>query len=202
MSPEPPVAGNVYDKYGTRNPIARLLMQGFERAMCELLSRVGRVGSVLEVGCGEGHLTARLARLFPEARVVGSDLSPEIIALARREHPELEFRVGSASHDVAPGAYDLVVASELLEHVEDPQCVLRAVARAARHHVFVSVPREPLWRVLNVMRGRYLRDLGNTPGHVQHWSRGAFERLLCSELEVVAVRCPLPWTLALCQPTG
>ena len=36
------------------------------------------------------------------------------------------------------------------------------------------VPREPVWRVLNVARGRYVRWLGNPPGHIQHFSRAAF----------------------------
>ena len=63
----------------------------------------------------------------------------------------------------------------------------------------VSVPREPLWRALNLGRLKYLRDLGNTPGHLQHWSRRSFLSFLERRLEVVAVRSPVPWTMALCR---
>ena len=52
------------------------------------------------------------------------------------------------------------------------------MARVARRHLLVSVPREPLWRGLNVARGAYLSDLGNTPGHVNHWSKRSFVAML------------------------
>jgi 2-polyprenyl-3-methyl-5-hydroxy-6-metoxy-1,4-benzoquinol methylase len=194
------VAGNVYDKYRTRNPIARRLMAGFERSMFELLEMARPVTSVLEVGCGEGVVTAQLARFFPGARVVGCDLSPQIVAEARERHPRLTFEVQSiydaGDHD---RNFDLVVACEVLEHLEDPARALHAIARASRRHLFVSVPREPLWRLLNLARGRYWTRLGNTPGHLQHWSAAAFLRLLAAETEVCGIRAPTPWTQALCQ---
>jgi hypothetical protein len=61
----------------------------------------------------------------------------------------------------------------------------------------VSVPREPLWRVLNLARGAYWTQLGNTPGHLNHWSRSAFVRLLLRHGEVVEARSPFPWTMLL-----
>ena len=63
--------------------------------------------------------------------------------------------------------------------------------------MLLSTPREPLWRALNVLRGKYLRDLGNTPGHVQHWSAEGLLALARTELRVVAERRPLPWTVVL-----
>jgi 2-polyprenyl-3-methyl-5-hydroxy-6-metoxy-1,4-benzoquinol methylase len=194
------VAGNVYDKYRTRNPVARRLMAGFERSMFELLELTRPVASVLEVGCGEGVVTAQLARFFPGAHVVGCDLSPQIVAEARARHPGLAFEVQSIYDAGEHGrGFDLVVACEVLEHLEDPARALHAIARASRRHLFVSVPREPLWRLLNVTRGRYWTRLGNTPGHLQHWSTAAFVRLLATETEVRATRTPTPWTQALCQ---
>jgi len=192
------VAGNVYDKYETRNPVARRLMAGFERSMLELLAATRPVGTVLEVGCGEGTVTAQLARFFPGARVVGRDVSPEIVAEARRRHPDLAFEVQSVYDAGERGErFDLVVACEVFEHLEDPASALRAIARTSRRHLFASVPREPLWRLLNLARGRYVTRLGNTPGHLQHWSTGAFLSLLATELDVRAVRTPLPWTQVL-----
>jgi 2-polyprenyl-3-methyl-5-hydroxy-6-metoxy-1,4-benzoquinol methylase len=194
------VAGNVYDKYGTSNPVARRLMDGFERAMFELLAMTRPVSSVLEVGCGEGHVTAKLADFFPGAKVVGTDLSEEVIETARRLHPGLDFRAESIYElDRRGERFDLIVACEVLEHLEDPAAALAAIARARPRHVFVSVPREPLWRLLNLARARYLAAMGNTPGHVQHWSAGGFVRLLREHLEVVDTRRPLPWTQALCR---
>jgi len=198
--PTPP-AGNLYDKYGTRHPVARRLVQAFERSMSELLELAHPVASVLEVGCGEGEVTARLAREYPGARIVGRDRSPEIVAEARARHPGLTFEVQAVEDAGANGErFDLVVACEVLEHVEDPERALAALARVTRHHLFASVPREPLWRVLNLARGRYLSRLGDTPGHLQHWSRAAFVRLLSRHFVVRAQRAPLPWTQVLCEP--
>ena len=197
------IAGNVYDKYGTRNPLARGLVTGFERTMDELLDLAEPVTSVLEVGCGEGHVTDRLTRRFPRARVRGSDVSPEIVAQARARYPACTFEVGSIYKVGADGArYDLVVACEVLEHLADPAAALAGLSRAAGGHLFVSVPREPLWRALNLLRGRYWRALGDTPGHVQHWSSTAFLALLRTRFDVIAVRRPLPWTQALCRSRG
>ena len=69
----------------------------------------------------------------------------------------------------------------------------------ARRHLLVSVPHEPLWRILNVARGAYVRELGNTPGHVNHWSKRSFVRELARHGEVVQARSPFPWTMLLVQ---
>ena len=51
-------------------------------------------------------------------------------------------------------------------------------------------------------RGAYLRDLGNTPGHVNHWSKRDFVSLLSRHGKVEEVRSPLPWTMLLVRVHG
>ena len=196
----PAIAGNIYDKYGSRNPVVRRLMAGFDRGLLGLLDHIPAPRQVLEVGCGEGHVTARLVAWFPDAHVVGTDRSPAVLAKARELHPEITFREQEVYDAAASGPWDLVVACEVLEHLDDPARGLDAIARASSGHVLVTVPREPLWRVLNMARGRYWNALGNTPGHVQHWSRGAMLRFVRTQLEVVDTRAPLPWTQVLARP--
>jgi hypothetical protein len=48
-------------------------------------------------------------------------------------------------------------------------------------------------------RGKYLGALGNTPGHVNHWGRGAFLQLMSRRFDILQVRSPLPWTMVLCR---
>ena len=191
--------GNTYDKYGSTNPVVRRLMRGFDAALDALLARAAP-RSVLDVGCGEGVLTERWAGGLGADRVVGIDLEdPGLRAeWAARARPNLEFRAAS-SHQLpfAAGEFDLVAAIEVLEHVPDPRLTLAEMQRVAAGHLLVSVPREPLWRALNVARGAYLRELGNTPGHVNHFSRAAFVRLLSGYGEVVEARSPFPWTMLL-----
>ena len=68
----------------------------------------------------------------------------------------------------------LIVCCEVLEHHEKPRDALGALALIAQPYCLLSVPREPLWRTLNMVRGKYWRGFGNTPGHLQHWSAAAF----------------------------
>jgi 2-polyprenyl-3-methyl-5-hydroxy-6-metoxy-1,4-benzoquinol methylase len=195
------VAGNVYDKYGTHNPIARWLMQGFLDALAGLLARTG-AERAHEVGCGEGRLSVFLARRLRQVR--GSDFSSQVIAQAREEArragAEITFKVASL-YDLRPevDAEELIVCCEVLEHLAEPERALEVLAGLARPHLIVSVPREPLWRLLNLARGKYLGALGNTPGHLQHWSAATFVSFLGHRFEVVEVRTPLPWTMALCR---
>ncbi|MBV9467198.1 MAG: methyltransferase domain-containing protein, partial [Solirubrobacterales bacterium] len=104
---------------------------------------------------------------------------------------------GSEELPFADDEFDLVAAIEVLEHVSEPQRTLAEMQRVARRHLLVSVPHEPLWRVLNVLRGAYLRELGNTPGHRNHWSKRGFVRMMERHGTVVEVRSPFPWTMLL-----
>ena len=193
--------GNHYPKYTTRNPLARRLVDGFMAALADLAERSG-ASQVHEVGCGEGFLSTMLAQNGLTVR--GSDISASAIALARQRSAALglpaTFRVADLHELVLPedGA-ELMVCCEVLEHLADPARALALLASLAQPHLIVSVPREPLWRMLNVARGRYWAALGNTPGHLQHWSARGFLALLEDHVEVREVRTPLPWTMALCR---
>lgn len=194
------VTGNTYDKYGSTNPIVRRMMAGFEGALDELLIRAAP-RSLLDVGCGEGVLVHKWAeRLGETRRVVGIDLEEESIQAgwAQRSAPNLEYRVMQAENlPFAEGEFDLVTAIEVLEHVPDPERTLSEMARCAERHLLVSVPREPLWRIVNMARGAYWSALGNTPGHLNHWSKRAFVELLSRHGDVIGVRSPFPWTMLL-----
>jgi ubiquinone/menaquinone biosynthesis C-methylase UbiE len=193
------VTGNTYDKYGSRNPLVKGMMAGFQAALDELFE-LAQPSSLLDVGCGEGVLVHRWAQRLGRGRVVGIDLEePSIQAGWRqRQAPNLEYRVMPAqSLPFAEDEFDLATAIEVLEHVPDPQRTLAEMARCAQRHLLVSVPREPLWRMLNMARGAYLKDLGNTPGHLNHWSRRSFVRLLERYGDVVEARSPFPWTMLL-----
>ncbi len=195
------IAGNVYPKYHTRNPMARLLVTNFTTTLRHLVWRTG-AREVHEVGCGEGQLSLLLAAEGLSVR--GSDLSPAVVGEAQRlaaaRGLAIPFRAADLySLEPEPDGAELVVCCEVLEHLPDPVRALRTVARLARPHLIVSVPREPLWRALNLARGRYWRHLGNTPGHLQHWSTAEFTALLQEHLDVVELCTPLPWTMALCR---
>ncbi len=188
------IVGNVYDKYGTRNPIARALMRGFTGAVTDLYLGTG-ARSVLEVGCGEGRLAHHLIQAARPARFEACDVE---LRPAPDLDPQIALREASIYALPYPSAsFDLVICCEVLEHLGDPAAGLAELARVSRRHVLLSTPWEPVWRALNLARGHYLRDLGNTPGHVQHFSRRAIRELAARHLRVLELRRPLPWTVIL-----
>jgi ubiquinone/menaquinone biosynthesis C-methylase UbiE len=194
--------GNTYDKYGSTNPVVRRLMARFERTLDELFT-IAEPATILDVGCGEGVLTEQWAARInpaPPTRIVGIDLEDPKLAAewAQRRRPNLTFAPMEVERlEFADGEFELVAATEVLEHVTDPERALAEMARVAGRHLLVSVPHEPLWRALNMARGAYLRQLGNTPGHLNHWTRRSFVSLLGRYGEVAEVRAPFPWTMLL-----
>lgn len=196
--------GNVYDKYGTSNPVARRLMAGFTGELDELVGLTGAT-EAHEVGCGEGELSIRLARRG--LRVRATDAFGQVLEEARRRASaagvEIAFEATPVEELGPEGhAAELVICCEVLEHLEDPERALEVLARLARPWLIASVPREPLWRALNLARLSYVSELGNTPGHLNHWSKRGFVRFLRRRFEVVEVRSPLPWTMVLCRAAG
>ena len=193
------VTGNTFDKYGSTNPVVRRLMAGFHASLDELWHEAAP-NSILDVGCGEGVLTHEWAQKLGDGRIVGIDLDdPQLHELWKtRTAPNLEYQVMKAQDmPFADGEFDMATAIEVLEHVPDPAATLAEMARCAQRWILVSVPREPVWRMVNMARGAYWRDLGNTPGHLNHWSRRSFSKLLSQYGEVTEVRLPFPWTMLL-----
>ena len=195
------LAGNLYDKYGSRNPIVVALMRGFEKALDGLVVAT-KASNIHEVGCGEGRWAIEWAARGFDVR--GSDFSERVLALARangeRAGAAVRFRTASI-YDLEPAtdAAELVVCCEVLEHLEEPERAVGVLASLASPWLIASVPREPIWSLMNMARGKYWRSWGNTPGHLQRWTTQGFMRLLSSRFEIVIVRRPLPWTMVLCR---
>jgi len=193
------VTGNTYDKYGSTNPVVRRLMDRFHATQDELFD-LANPQSLLDVGCGEGVLTYEWAEKLGDKRIVGLDLDDPLLheQWKTRQRPNLEYTVMKAENlPFADSEFDVATAIEVLEHVPDPAHTVAEMARVAERFLLVSVPREPLWRGLNMARGAYWKDWGNTPGHLNHWSKRSFVELLSRHGEVVQARSPFPWTMLL-----
>lgn len=186
--------GNTYDKYASTNPIEQRMMRGFFTALDGHLSQLAPQ-RILEIGVGEGIVTRRVIERFPQASVVGLDLPDE--ELATNWHDvELDGVFGDAGGLPFPDdTFDLVLAIEVFEHLPDPDAAMAELARVGSGALITSVPFEPIWRAGNMARGRYLRDLGNTPGHINHWTHRGFTKLVAAHFEIVDRSTPLPWTM-------
>lgn len=192
-----PVVGNLYDKYRTKNPLARLLMRRFLRTV-GALAHSTKAQSVLEVGCGEGRLSQYLFQQLEPKHFAACDLSLERVdpSISR----EIELREASVYElPYADRSFDLVVCCEVLEHLETPERAVLEIARVARRWALFSTPNEPFFRGMNLLRGAYLRSFGNTPGHLQHFSPASLRALVRNRFLVSATQTPFPWVVVLAR---
>lgn len=195
-------AGNWEDKQNATNPIARWLYQNFLDSIKELLVPLRtEIGSIVEVGCGEGNITLFLSRLDLASTIKGCDFSEKIIAVARdnAKATSLEFYSKDIYHIDEQEQADLIVCCEVLEHLEVPEMAIEKLVSVTNKYCLLSVPNEPVWRVLNICRGKYIKDFGNTPGHLNHWSSRRFVEIMSKYFDVVSIKKPLPWTMILCR---
>jgi 2-polyprenyl-3-methyl-5-hydroxy-6-metoxy-1,4-benzoquinol methylase len=187
-------------KHESRNPIQRLVIARFHRRVVEVVQRL-QPRTVLEVGCGEGYVLQALVRAGVRAELHGVDVDPTAVAEARTRvgrHATVEVAdARRLATDGAPRRYDLVLMLEVLEHLSDPAGMLPVLEALAAPHVLLSVPREPWFSALNVLRGRHLRGLGNHPEHLQRFTRAAFVEFVARRFEIVAVPPCFPWTMVL-----
>lgn len=193
---------NFRDKYTNPGRIGRILVDRFYGAVEGLLQgRASELNTVLEIGVGEGFSTQRIRRMLPAgSHFEASEFRPDLAQLAQQRSPDIRVSQESIyALNRESCSFDLILCLEVLEHLENPRAALAELGRVSRKYAIVSVPREPIWRMLNLMRGKYIGALGNTPGHIQHWGTGAFRDFVKPLFEVLEVRTPLPWTVLLLQ---
>ena len=197
--------GNYFDKYNSKGFFVRKIMNGFFESYAALLAQTLDIKTVLEAGCGEGEVTRFIYKMIKPERMVAFDISEKVISEAEERAlndgltGKIDFHIGSI-YEIDDLNNDLVVCSEVLEHMDNPEKALEELKKASggNGYILVSVPREPIWRILNMARGKYIGNLGNTPGHVNHWSKRSFLAFLKNGgIEIVDVCSPLPWTVVL-----
>jgi 2-polyprenyl-3-methyl-5-hydroxy-6-metoxy-1,4-benzoquinol methylase len=116
--------------------------------------------SVLDVGCGQGSLLEELRAEFPHIKPHGIDISQSAIELARQKVPNGRFWVLDIAKESLDEKIDLVVCSEVLEHIPDDSLALRRLARMTGKYLVISTP-----------QGR-MRQFEKTVGHVRNYAPG------------------------------
>ncbi|MBN2119188.1 MAG: class I SAM-dependent methyltransferase [Anaerolineales bacterium] len=192
--------GYLLGKYKERNLISRFLVSNFYRAIQNVVQLLEPTDRILEVGCGAGISSLRIRQMLCGQHFEVSDVDDNAV----RQFEKIGFPIPFKQESVlqlqrADDEFDCVFLLEVLEHVPDYERALSELFRVSRKYVVVSTPNEPLWRILNLLRWKYIRDWGNTPGHVNHWSQSALVRLINRFGEILKVYGPLPWTIVIAK---
>ena len=193
-------AGNFFNKYESRNPFVRYVVRKNFDVMTSILYPVkAEIRSAFEIGCGEGYVTSHIHRMgIP---IAGSDISSRIIEIAKTNNPDIKFSVLSIYDlNTITMQYDLIVANEVFEHLSDPDNAIEQIKKIAGKYILISVPSEPYFKMANILRLKYLKNAGNPPGHINHWSKRLLEQFLISHgLIIKKIECSPLWILALCE---
>jgi ubiquinone/menaquinone biosynthesis C-methylase UbiE len=199
------VYGNFENKYQSHSLIGRYLVGNFIKKFVEFLqkTRSSPTERICEIGCGEGELLKIIYTNFPSSTIHAVDISDGIIEVAKQncQGIPIKFSVQDAKNlnGFSDGFFDLVICCEVLEHLSDPFQGLKELSRISNKFILISVPVEPVWRLLNMMRGKYLRTYGNTPGHLNHWKPAKFKKFLntSSSFKLMNRIYPFPWQMVL-----
>ncbi len=184
-------------KFLNQTPIQQFLVGGFHEKFVNVLARTAPT-SILELGCGEGYLLEKIYHRLLHVKLLGLDNAEAALTEGRRLFPSLHLQSGDIYHINQPDhSWDVVIASEVLEHLSHPERALQELKRVAKRYVLLSVPNEPWFRLGNLGRGRHLRRFGNHPEHVNLWSYHGFVRFVGRWLKVESVINAFPWTIVL-----
>jgi ubiquinone/menaquinone biosynthesis C-methylase UbiE len=180
----PPEALEASDEYGAGDPysVETHIDNAFHRrrfqCTLELLKlrspREAQAWRILDLGCGEGHITAEMKKSYPRAEVSGLDYAISAIRTAAERHKDIDFIVADAyDAPYAPNYFDVIVCNNLWEHVPDPLRFLRGASRILKPGgaLIISTPsRYRLENLLRVLRGKPVRFMSRL--HVTEYSVG------------------------------
>lgn len=190
---------NFAGKYEKSGKVCGKLINNFFNSIKELVQDLD-VQNILEVGCGPGFSTQKLKQMLNRKHFEASDVDSELVEGAKNRNPNVKI-IQESIYNLKRqnNSFDLVIALEVLEHLQEPEKALREIQRISTKYILVSVPNEPIWRILNMARLKYLKNFGNTPGHLQNFSKSDFKNFVSKHFRIVRTKTPLPWTIILAE---
>ncbi|MFA6073775.1 MAG: class I SAM-dependent methyltransferase [Candidatus Woesearchaeota archaeon] len=186
-----------YNHVRSGNPIIKYLVKTYFSNLNQLILETN-AKTVLDIGCGQGEITNYISTLNGYD-VTGIDISAEKINFCSKTYNFKAITGNGYSLPFENNSFDLVIATEVLEHQEHPHLFLDEAKRVMKKQSIFSVPNEPYFRLGNFIRGKYISDFGNSPGHLQNWTSSQFEKLLKQHFSSVHLKKGNVWNIALCE---
>lgn len=184
------------EEYENTNFIVKKLISRFFGTIGLIIKQWGPNDTILELGCGSGKSSAELFNYIDNRYFEASEFDERFVQklntlkLPYKIQQESVYELNRADKSV-----DHIIMLEVLEHLEYPVEALNEIFRVARKSVVLSVPHEPIWCIANFIRGKYISRLGNTPGHINHWSYFSLKKLLNIYGEVRFIKMKFPWLI-------
>jgi 2-polyprenyl-3-methyl-5-hydroxy-6-metoxy-1,4-benzoquinol methylase len=192
-----------YKKHTHKNPIQRFLLANFFKNLVKL-TQAKTVDSILDVGCGEGFTLNRLKENGIGKRLEGIEYLQAAIDLGRKTYPDVLIKKGTIYNlPYKTDSFDLVLCTEVLEHLEKPQDALKELVRVSKKYLVISVPNEPFFMLAQLIRGKNWSRLGNDIEHINHWTIFGFPQFVKknagARVHILARRFPFAWTMLLLE---
>jgi 2-polyprenyl-3-methyl-5-hydroxy-6-metoxy-1,4-benzoquinol methylase len=183
-----------YSKHTSKNPLKKYLINNFFETLRRNLVGL-RIETVLDVGCGEGFTLKKLEDWKIGKEYKGIDSSGEAIKLGKKHNPNLNIEIGDIYNlKFKSKSFDLIICTEVLEHLEDPGKALAELKRVSRKYILFSVPNEPWFKLFN------FTQWGKDIGHINKWSKNRFAKFIkLNNLRILDAKTPFPWTLILAE---
>lgn len=179
--------------------LQRFLIDNFYGVLLREIKKIDPV-TILDAGCGEGFTLKKLKDAKIGKKLSGFDFLDNAIKIGNNLYPDIEIKKGDIYHiDSRANAYDVVICSEVLEHLERPEDAFKELLRVSKKYVVLSVPQEPIFMLGNLIRGKNISRLGNDIEHIQHWSNRSFAKFISKHAKIKSNITPLPWSLIIAQ---
>lgn len=194
------------EKYSTKNPLKRMMVERLNGRIIDSISQmmVGGQSRVLDAGCGEGYISRLVATAFPNADITGLEYTSEAIAIAEEMSQGIHYVQGDIMEmPFSDSTFDVVICTEVLEHLDCPEEALHELHRVSRGWVLITVPHEPWFCLGNMLVLKNLSRLGNPVDHINHWTYSGFKKWICSKGGLSAKKCEFsrsfPWSIVKIQ---
>lgn len=189
-----------FAKHTSKNPLQGLLINNFYSTLVTTIKPLNPK-NILDAGCGEGFTLLKLVEKGIGKKLEGIENSQLAIDLSKKVNPQLTIKHGSIySLPYKDGSFDLVISTEVLEHLDDPKKGISELIRVSNKYLLLTVPNEPWFTMQRILRGKNLLHLGAHPEHVNHWTKNSFEKFLKkNKLNIKKTKLPFSWTMVLAE---
>ncbi len=177
--------GNI-EKYNTKNPLKIFMLNKFLKKILCIVKEMDKStpNTILDGGCGERVISNLLYDNFPKYKITAVDYFKEAIYNTEKNNQRpIVFDTGDiTSLEYEDNSFDVVISTEVLEHIPLPVKGLRELYRVCKKYIILSVPSEPFFCLGNLASGKNIKRLGNPIDHINHWTYWGFKKFVINNL--------------------